>query len=94
MGDDKVMKLAKRLQGLIHLAEQRRDDARRQVRMAEDSSAAKGEGQGLGEDSQSQGDDQVSIDALIQEVLNVVNREVELRKERRQEDPDGRFGWW
>ena len=61
MGDDKVMKLAKRLQGLIHLAEQRRDDARRQVRMAEDSSAAKSEGQGLGEDSQSQGDDQVSI---------------------------------
>lgn len=93
-GDDKVMKLAKRLQGLIHLAESRRDEARKQVRMAEASSAAQSEGQGGSGEGASQGDDQVSIDALIQEVLAAVNREIELRKERRQEDPEGRHGWW
>jgi len=93
LGDDKVMKLAQKLQNLIHLAESRRDDARKQVRMAEDSAAAMSEaqapeGQGSGQD------EQASIDALIQEVLAAVNREFELRRERRQEEPDGRSNWW
>jgi hypothetical protein len=35
----------------------------------------------------------VDIEALGREVLETVNRELELRRERRQEDPDVNL-WW
>ena len=34
------------------------------------------------------------IDNLAREVTEHVTRELELRRERRQEDPDGRNIWW
>jgi hypothetical protein len=96
VGADGVMRLARRLQDLIHLAEGRgdRDAARKQVRMAEDSSAARAEGQGLSAGASAGRDPQVDVDALAREVFDVVTRELELRRERRQEDPDERSGWF
>ena len=96
VGPDQVSRLAKKLQGLIHLAEGvgDRDAARRQVRMAEDSAAARAEGQGGDSTRPDTGlQDQVDIDALSREVLEAVSRELELRRERRQEDSAGSF-WW
>ena len=97
VGDDRVMKLAQKLQSLIHLAEGTgdRDEARRHVRMAENSAAAKAEGQGAapGSNKESGKNKQVDIEALITEVVQSVNRELALRRERRQEDPDG-GSWW
>jgi hypothetical protein len=92
---DKVSKLAKRLQELIAMAEsQNRGGARQEVRMAEDSAAAKAEGAA----SPTQADDgrnvSADIDNLAREVTEHVTRELELRRERRQEDPDGRNIWW
>jgi hypothetical protein len=94
-GDDRVMKLAKKLEGLIHLAQGTgdRDEARRQVRMAEDSAAARSEGQGVGESGGDKGIAQADIESLVTEVVQSVNRELSLRRERRQEDPDG-GNWW
>jgi len=96
-GDDRVMKLAKRLQSLIHLAEGTgdRNEARRHVRMAEDSAAARQEGQGTAgaEAGASQRDAQVDIDALVNEVVRSANSELAMRRQRRQEDPDG-GKWW
>lgn len=97
VGGDRVMKLARKLQQLIHLADGAgdRDAARRQVRMAEDSAQARSEGQGgavAGNDAGAT--KQVDIEALGREVLEMVSRELEMRRERRQEDPDGRNVWW
>jgi hypothetical protein len=96
VGDDRVMKLARKLQQLIHLAEGAgdRDAARRQVRMAEDSAQARAEGQGPGGTAEGGSTKQVDIEALGREVLEMVSRELEMRRERRQEDPDGRNVWW
>jgi hypothetical protein len=96
VGADRVMKLARKLQQLIHLAEGvgDRDAARRQVRMAEDSAAARGEGQAAGSALEGGVNKQVDIEALGREVLQMVSRELETRRERRQEDPDGRNVWW
>jgi hypothetical protein len=96
IGDDRVMKLARKLESLVHLAEGigDRDAARRQVRMAEDSAAAKAEGQGgIGATEAGNRGRQLDIEALGREVLEMVNRELETRRERRQEDPDGHV-WW
>ncbi len=97
VGDDRVMKLARKLQSLIHLAEGTGDqnEARRHVRMAENSAAARAEGQGAvpGSNKESTKNKQVDIEALITEVVQSVNRELALRRERRQEDPDG-GSWW
>ena len=94
-GDDRVMKLAKKLQSLIHLAQGTgdRDEARRHVRMAEDSAAARSEGQNIGESGGGKSNAQADIESLVTEVVQSVNRELALRRERRQEDPDG-GNWW
>ncbi len=96
-GDDRIMKLVKKLQGLIHLAEAegRLADARSQVRMAEDSASARAEGQGpvgTTKDGGERGQKQ-DIDALGREVLEVVTRELEFRRSRRTEDHDESI-WW
>jgi len=91
----KVTQLAKRLQELIAMAEsQNRSGARQQVRMAEDSGAAKAEGQAAPTSAEGGRDASADIDTLAREVTEQVTRELEMRRERRQEDPDGRSIWW
>jgi hypothetical protein len=92
---NRVTQLAKRLQELIAMAEsQNRSGARQQVRMAEDSGAAKAEGQVAPTSAESGRDSSADIDTLAREVTEQVTRELEMRRERRQEDPDGRSIWW
>ena len=92
---NKVTQLAKRLQELIAMAEsQNRSGARQQVRMAEDSNAAKAEGQSAPTSAETGRDASADIDTLTREVIEQVTRELEMRRERRQEDPDGRSIWW
>ncbi|MBM4393677.1 MAG: hypothetical protein FJ090_21335 [Deltaproteobacteria bacterium] len=93
-GDDRISKLVKRLTDLIHLAEDQRrlSEAQSQVRMAEDTAAARAEGSApLGQSSA--GGVKLDIERFAREVLEVVNRELELRRERRMEDSD-ESGWW
>lgn len=93
------MGLVKKLQGLIHLAEaeHRLAEAQRQVRMAEDSHEARGEGgqgtRGPGQAGGSQDGSKMDIEQLGREVLDVVSRELEYRRERRMEDHDESI-WW
>jgi hypothetical protein len=92
---DRVSKLAKRLQELIAMAEnQNRGGARQEVRMAEDSGAARAEGQSAPAAAEEARDASADIDTLAREVTEQVTRELEMRRERRQEDPDGRSIWW
>jgi len=95
LGMNKMTKLARKLQDLILLAEnQQRDAARRQVRMAEDSVAARSEGQGSPAAPGASGNRQIDLEALFHEVLEGAMREMELRRERRQEEGDERNVWW
>lgn len=97
--EDRIMKLVKKLQGLIHLAEaeHRLAEAQRQVRMAEDSHEARGEGgqgtRGGGQAGGNQDGSKMDIEQLGREVLDVVSRELEYRRERRMEDHDESI-WW
>lgn len=97
--EDRIMKLVKKLQGLIHLAEaeHRLAEAQRQVRMAEDSHEARGEGgqgtRGGGQAGSNQDGSKLDIEQLGREVLDVVSRELEHRRERRMEDHDESI-WW
>ncbi len=94
-GMGKVSALAKRLQELIQLAEnQKLSTARREVRMAEDSAAAKSEGQGPVAEEGGGQESALDVNALTQEVTEAVQRELEMRRERRLEDPNGRSIWW
>lgn len=93
-GDQRIMKLVKKLESLIHLAEaeHRLADARSQVRMAEDTASARAEGSapiaGTGPDNS-----KMDLEALSREVLEAVTRELESRRERRTEDGDESI-WW
>lgn len=94
-GASRVMKLVRKLQGLIHLAEEERrlSDARRRVRMAEDSASARAEGQApLGQGGNPSQQREIDIEALGREVSEIVTREIEHRRSRRMEDSD-EF-WW
>lgn len=96
--EDRIMKLVKKLQGLIHLAEaeNRLAEAQRQVRMAEDTAEARAEGgQGARPGGAAGAPDgsKVDIEQLGREVLDVVTRELEFRRERRMEDHDESV-WW
>jgi hypothetical protein len=96
VGEDRVMKLAKRLRELIHLAEhQGRDSARQGVRMAEDSAAARSEGQSSPTQPEGGGNKrQIDIDALGREVLEEVQRMSELRRERNLDGSQDQDSWW
>jgi hypothetical protein len=89
-GPDKLMRMVRKLKHLVHLAEgAQRSDARRQARLsADEAPAAGGGGPGGGG-----GGEAVDIEVLGREVLEVVNRELEMRRERRQEDSDVGL-WW
>ncbi len=96
--EDRIMKLVKKLQGLIHLAEaeNRLSEAQRQVRMAEDSEEARaegGQGSRAGGPGASKDGSKMDIEQLGREVLEVVTRELEFRRERRMEDHDESV-WW
>jgi hypothetical protein len=93
-GMQKVSALAQRLQQLINIAETNRDSARGEVRMAEDSAGARAEGSAAPSAEGSTHDASVDVDALAQEVTDAVTRELEMRQERRLEDPSGRGIWW
>jgi hypothetical protein len=99
VGDDKMMKLVKKLQSLIHLAENQRglSDAQRQVRLAaaDAPSARATDGAGDKGAAEAAAKQNVDIEALAREVLETVNRELELRRERRPEDSEGGSDvWW
>ena len=99
VGDDKMMKLVKKLQSLIHLAENQRglNDAQRQVRLAaaDAPSARATDGAGDKSAAEAAAKQNVDIEALAREVLETVNRELELRRERRPEDSEGGSDvWW
>jgi hypothetical protein len=99
VGDDKMMKLVKKLQSLIHLAENQRglSDAQRQVRLAaaDAPSARAADGAGDKGAAEASAKQNVDIEALAREVLETVNRELELRRERRPEDSEGGSDvWW
>ena len=90
---NQLSKLSKRLKELIHLAEGgQRGEARRHVRMAEDSAAARQEGQSAPNSADTVGGQQVDVEALGREVLEVVSRELEMRRERRMGESDD--FWW
>jgi hypothetical protein len=93
--EDRLSKLVRRLQDLVHLAEDQAKlaEARGQVRMAEDSAQARSEGQGAVADSGGARHAKVDIEALGREVLDVVTKELELRRARRMEDDDA-SPWW
>ncbi len=93
-GSSQVMKLAGKLMKLIHLAESERRvrEAQAQVRLAEDSAEARREG-GAGMGGAPQQEQEMNINALQQEVLEHVLRELEMLQAR-GEDPDGRNNWW
>jgi hypothetical protein len=89
----KLKQLASRLQNLIRLVqvENKLSDAQRQVRLAAEGAEASPmeSGQPGGARAAAKAGD---LEALKQEVLNSVSRELELRRERGQEDSDGK--WW
>jgi hypothetical protein len=95
VGPDKVMKLAGKLRSLIHLAEGgRMGDAQRQAKLAHgDRPEGQMEQGGDLSNSETAAKQSVDIEALAREVLEVVNREMELRQERRQEESDANV-WW
>lgn len=90
-GASQVTKLAGKLMKLIHLAENERKlaDAQRHVRMAqEDGKAEAGKETGPSESAEAP-----NLKALQVEVFEAVLRELELSKQRRQEDFDVSV-WW
>lgn len=91
MGEDRVMKLAGKLRSLIHLAEveNRQSEARSQARLsAEEAPSVQTAAPTESAPGASDGD----VEALIQEIVSAVNREMALRRERRQED--SHEPWW
>jgi hypothetical protein len=91
VGEDRVMKLAGKLRSLIHLAEveNRRDEARKHARLSAEEAPKVESAEAAGEQAgASEGD----VQALIQEIVSAVNREMDLRRERRQED--NHEPWW
>lgn len=92
-GIDKVSKLAKQLESLVSLAENdRRDEAREGVRMAEDSHDAVAEGQAAGAGEER--DYTIDIEALRQEVMSAFEQEMSLRSLRSFDNNDNTDPWW
>jgi hypothetical protein len=86
-----TMRLIRRLQQLVHIAETDRRllEAQRRVRMAEDSAHARAEASAAPGTTDSAGDAQpIDLDTLGREVLAAVNDKLASRNDRRLEDPD------
>ena len=90
---DKISKLTRQLESLVSLAEDnRRDEARQGVRMAEDSHDAIAEGH-----VEAQGearDYAVDIEALRQEVMRAFEQEMSIRSLRSFENQNNTDPWW
>lgn len=92
-GNDKVSKLAKQLESLVSLAENnRRDEAREGVRMAEESHDAIAEGQAGAKGEERDYD--VDIDALRQEVMQAFEQEMSIRSLRSFDNSNNTDPWW
>jgi len=94
-GHHRIMALVKRLQELIHLVdvEHRQTEARQQVRLAEDSAGARAEGTPADGEGQA-ADGNQDVDALVEEMVKIVNTEFENRRLRRPESPQDGSIWW
>jgi hypothetical protein len=91
VGASRLMKLSNQLLDLIHLAEQRRDEAQQMVRMAEDAPNAHASGGGVPQDA-AEGE-AVNLRTLQREVLDAVRRELELSRERGGRGANAGI-WW
>lgn len=94
---ERVTRLVRKLQQLIHLAEAERRavEARSQVRLAEDSNQARTEASAPIEPASERYETKVDVEALGREVLEAVIHELEMRQARRVEDADvRRISWW
>lgn len=92
-GNDKVSKLAKQLESLVSLAENnRRDEARDGVRMAEESHDAIAEGQAGAKGEER--DYNIDIDALRQEVMQAFEQEMSIRSLRSFDNSNNTDPWW
>ena len=90
---DKVSRLAKQLESLVALTEDnRRDEARQGVRMAEDSHEAIDAGQA--EKATEARDSSLDIDALRQEVMRAFEQEMSIRSMRSFENSNNTDPWW
>lgn len=85
------MKLAGKLRSLIHLSEveNRQAEARAQARLSAEEAPSVQAAAPVGADPGASAGD---VEALIQEIVSAVNREMALRRERRQED--SHEPWW
>ena len=93
--DDKVLKLAKRLEDLVLLAEdQQRNQARMGVRMAEDSSEAIEEGRNAPTVDGAKRDEKVDLDALHRDVFHAIQELVNVRRYLRMDSNDDFDGGW
>ena len=91
--NDKVSQLAKQLENLVSMAENsKKEDAREEVRMAEDSQTAIQEGQNS--DNPQEKDYTADIEALRQEVLMAYEQEMSLRSLRAFNDSKNTDIWW
>ena len=90
-GESKLMKLSQKLMSLIHLAEveRREDEAARQVRRSDE----KVEAPSTSRAGQTEAEDGVTLAALQREVLDAVQRELEMMRERGEGGRHGDF-WW
>jgi hypothetical protein len=93
--DEKVIKLAKRLEELVLLAEnQSKKDAQMGVRMAEDSTDAISEGRAAPKGEASVASEDANLEALYRDVLHAVENMTMMRKMLRLDNPDQFDGGW
>jgi hypothetical protein len=94
--DLRIAGLVKKLEQLIHLVdvEHRLATARSQVRMAEDSPAARSPGSVDASPEAQASQAGQDVDTLVQTIVEFVNEEMSLYSMRRPEDPGNRTPWF
>ena len=96
--EDRVSKLAKKLQDLVLLAEEKsRTEARQGIRMADNDEAAHNEGAAMSHDDAPNSFSSHDIDAFFQAVIDAYERERDFRKDRdgfEGNSNKNRTTWW
>ena len=96
--EDRVSKLAKKLQDLVLLAEEKsRTEARQGIRMADNDEAAHNEGAAMSHDDAPNSYSSHDIDAFFQAVIDAYERERDFRKDRdgfEGNSNKNRTTWW
>jgi hypothetical protein len=96
--EDRVSKLAKKLQDLVLLAEEKsRKEARQGIRMADNDEAAHNEGAAMSHDDAPNSFSSHDIDAFFQAVIDAYERERDFRKDRdgfEGNSNKNRTTWW